>query len=184
MRPCSATSRLLFFCEKLHNIKAPVNRDVSISAVKTQVGVIVGPSSLTHCSSSHSGSSTFFAAAALFPTDALALYCFCLAAVYLRTCPNSIRPKMIQHAGSRALHVVCLPRGLESCRYGGAVGVTFSELGPDSSGDRSSMPSEAMSVTARNDGLRRRGGTESSLSTEEQPAAGCWCRVAPVQQPR
>lgn len=32
------------------------------------------------------------------------------------------------------------------------MGVTFSELGPDSSGDRSSMPSEAMSTAVRNDG--------------------------------
>lgn len=77
--------------------------------------------------------------------------------------------------------MACLPRGLESCRYGGAVGVTFSELGPDSSGDRSSMPSEAMSLTVRNDGVAP-GCTEFSLSTEEQPAAGCWCRLAPVQQ--
>lgn len=63
---------------------------------------------------------------------------------------------MIQHAGGGALRVVCLPRGLESCRYGGAVGVTFSG---DSSGDRSSMPSEAMSSTVRNHGLVRRGGS-------------------------
>lgn len=88
---------------------------------------------------------------------------------------------------SLCLHVVCLPRGLDSCRYGGAVGVTFSELGPDSRGDRSSMPSEAMFVhrwAERNDGGEAPGCTEASLSTEEQPAAGCWCRVAPVQQPR
>lgn len=63
--------------------------------------------------------------------------------------PPHPKKKMIQHAGSSVLHVVCLPRGLESCRYGGTVGVAFSELGPDSNGDRSSMPSEAMSFTVR-----------------------------------
>lgn len=36
--------------------------------------------------------------------------------------------------------------GLVSCRYGGAVGVTFPEFGADNRGDRSSMPSEAMSA--------------------------------------
>ncbi|TNN61454.1 hypothetical protein EYF80_028333 [Liparis tanakae] len=93
-------------------------------------------------------------------------------------------------AAEAVSHVACLPRGLESCRYEGVVGVTFSELGPDSSGDRSSMPSEAMSFTVdRGAGRAGTAGqspgcTESSLSTEEQPAAGCWCRVAPVQQPR
>ncbi|MEQ2289704.1 hypothetical protein AMECASPLE_035946 [Ameca splendens] len=69
---------------------------------------------------------------------------------------------MIQHAGRQAemqgaergwgIRRLCLPRGLESCRYGGAVGVTFSELGADSSGERSSIPSEAMSVAVINDG--------------------------------
>lgn len=78
----------------------------------------------------------------------------------------------------------CLPRGLESCRYGGTVGVTFSELGPDSSGDRSSMPSEAMSFRAEVGAERRRGerrllaGTESSRSSEEQP--GGWWSVGAV----
>lgn len=55
-------------------------------------------------------------------------------------------------AGGWEIRKLCLPRGLESCRYGGAVGVTFSELGADSSGERSSMPSEAMSVAVTNNG--------------------------------
>lgn len=78
---------------------------------------------------------------------------------------------------------MCLPRGLESCRYGGTVGVTFSELGPDNSGDRSSTPSEAMSFwSQRSDGQRRGrllAGTESSGSSEEQP--GGWWSVLLVQ---
>lgn len=135
-------------------------------------------SSITHCSSSHSASSTFQSAADWFPSDALASPCCSF--IYALT-QTRYALKMIQHAGGGVLRVACLPRGLESCRYGGAVGVTFSELGPDSSGDRSSMPSEAMSLTVRNDGVAP-GCTEFSLSTEEQPAAGCWCRLAPVQQ--
>lgn len=92
-------------------------------------------------------------------------------------------------------HVVCLPRGLESCRYGGAVGVTFSELGPDSSGDRSSMPSEAISTAVRDDGAAEEAAAAASGRLLAAPSlhsarrssrrlVGCWCRVAPVQQPR
>lgn len=81
------------------------------------------------------------------------------------------------------LRVVCLPWGLESCRYGGTVGVTFSELGPDNSGDRSSMPSEAMSFWSQRSDEQRRGrllaGTESSRSSEEQP--GGWWSLLLVQ---
>lgn len=80
------------------------------------------------------------------------------------------------------LHVAYLPRGLESCRYGGTVGVTFSELGPDSNGDRSSMPSEAMSSTVTSDGQRRRGGSWLHRVVSQLGGAaggGCWCRVAP-----
>lgn len=39
---------------------------------------------------------------------------------------------------------VFLPLGLGSCRYGGAVGVTLPEFCADNSGERSSMPSEAI----------------------------------------
>lgn len=49
---------------------------------------------------------------------------------------------MIQH--SYVNHNPHLPLGLGSCRYGGAVGVTFPEFGADNSGDRSSIPSEAI----------------------------------------
>lgn len=50
--------------------------------------------------------------------------------------------------------VVALPLGLLSGKYGGAVGVTLPEVGADSKGERSSMPSAAMTTAAR----RRRGG--------------------------
>lgn len=132
----------------------------------------------------------------------LALPCLALprCSFYLRT--NTIRPEMIQHAGRQGgrqaggLRSCCvLPRGLESCRYGGAVGVTFSELGPDSSGDRSSMPSEAMSTAVRDDGAAEEAAAAASGRLLAAPSlhsarrssrrlVGCWCRVAPVQQPR
>lgn len=106
--------------------------------------VIVGRFSLTHCSSSHSRGSTF-------PQRHIRSSPM---QFYLRTCTKNVAqhrsapPDMIQHAGSERGASVCvcvscaLPRGLGSCRYGGAVGVTLSVLGPDNSGDRSSMPSE------------------------------------------
>lgn len=49
---------------------------------------------------------------------------------------------MIQH--SYVNHNPHLPLGFGSCRYGGAVGVTFPEFGADNNGDRSSIPSEAI----------------------------------------
>lgn len=66
------------------SIKATVTGDVSIPAV------FLGPSSLKpllHLSPSRCPS--------------LASHSLCLAAVYLRTCTNSIRPKMIQQAAGR-----------------------------------------------------------------------------------
>lgn len=85
-------------------------------------------------------------------------------------------------------HVVRLPRGLESCRYGGTVGVTFSELGPDSNGDRSSMPSEAMSLTVTDDGQRRRERLLAAPSLQSaRRSSRRWFAGAvllPVQQPR
>lgn len=161
-----------------------MNRDVEISALKTLFGggvIIVGPSTLTHCSSSHSAGSTFLSAADRFPTDALASPCCSF--IYALAQTRYALKKMIQHAGGGPLHVVCLPRGLESCRYGGAVGVTFSELGPDSSGDRSSMPSEAMSLTARD---LTGGSWLHRVFPQHGGAASGWLLVpvAPVQQPQ
>lgn len=90
--------------------------------------------------------------------------------------------EMIQHAvHRRCLHVgCCLPRGLESCRYGGAVGVTFPELGLDSSWDRSSMPSEAMTFGAEGRGLEGGDADAPGCTAESSRSAGCfWCRAAP-----
>ncbi len=56
--------------------------------------------------------------------------------------PAHYTPQMIQH--SPVSHNAHLPLGLWSCRYGGAVGVTSPEFGADNSGDRSSIPSEAI----------------------------------------
>ncbi len=64
---------LFFFWWRPKTLQAPVSRDGSISAVKTELAVIVGPSSLTHCSSSHSASSTFLPAADGLPLPCLAL---------------------------------------------------------------------------------------------------------------
>lgn len=66
----------------------------------------------------------------------------------------------------------CLPRGLDSCRYGGAAGVTLSELGPESSGDRSSKPSEAMSLCAHRGTSVSCAG--SALGREVRPGGGGW----------
>lgn len=52
--------------------------------------------------------------------------------------------------------VSALPPGLLSGRYGGAVGVTFPECGADSSGERSSTPSAAMTAAADNRAGRAR----------------------------
>lgn len=42
--------------------------------------------------------------------------------------------------------------GLLSCKYGGAVGVTFPEWDADSRGERSSTPSAAMTAAAEGPG--------------------------------
>lgn len=44
--------------------------------------------------------------------------------------------------------MLVLPLGLLSCKYGGAVGVTFPEWDADSRGERSSTPSAAMTAAA------------------------------------
>lgn len=44
--------------------------------------------------------------------------------------------------------MLALPLGLLSCKYGGAVGVTFPEWDADSRGERSSTPSAAMTAAA------------------------------------
>lgn len=131
----------------------------------------------------------------LAPFSFASFLCFCSflhhwfrsAAVFIYALARTrYAPKMIQHAGLRRLLLrlfVCLPRGLESCRYGGAVGVTFSELGPDSSGDLSSMPSEAMSSAENRGEMAGKGGGEAPGCTEEQPAAVWRGRAALVRLP-
>lgn len=87
---------------------------------------------------------------------------------------------MIQHA---AFPVECLPRGLESCRYGGTVRVAFSVLGPDSNGERSSMPSEAMSSTVWGWRAEAAGRLLAAPSLQSARRSSrrlvVWCRVSP-----
>lgn len=87
---------------------------------------------------------------------------------------------MIQHA---AFPVECLPRGLESCRYGGTVRVAFSVLGPDSNGERSSMPSEAISSTVERWRAEAAGTLLAAPSLQSARRSSrqlvVWCRVSP-----
>lgn len=153
-----------------------MGRDVSISAVKTSARCYCRPLS----------SNPLFH----FPQWKLHLSPPRLSALALACCSFMFTHKHNPPQSDSVCrqHVVRLPRGLESCRYGGTVGVTFSELGPDSNGDRSSMPSEAMSLTVTDDGQRRRERLLAAPSLQSaRRSSRRWFAGAvllPVQQPR
>lgn len=73
---CNITARLISEESHKPQQQALSSRDVSISAVKTDFAVIVGPFSLTHCSSSHRASSTFSSLPIHCPCLCFALLCF------------------------------------------------------------------------------------------------------------
>ena len=72
--------------------------------------------------------------------------------------------------------MLALPLGLLSCKYGGAVGVTFPEWDADSSGERSSTPSAAMTAAAAGPGGGRAGGCGARGGGGYCRCCCCCCR--------
>lgn len=107
--------------------------------------------------------------------------CLALLQLYLRTHTNSIRPENDSACRRRGAACGVFTSGTWILQVRGSCWGHILGVGARQQ-RRSLVHAVGGHVVDREKWRVAPGCTEFSLSTEEQPAAGCWCRLAPVQQ--